>query len=236
MPKKILKKCSIHQDHTVENIHKAIRENLTIALAAKALHLADVTSLSSHLGKFILDGHVLSFEQFKALSVTRAESIWGHNYHQIMQAPVIICSNYSGAHIHYIVQHSRTIREAASQLGTRDHSLNRLLKRFICNDEVLSFDLLKRLSVKQAKKVFASFYEPQFPEQRVNLTPEQPMFYSFSVLEAKIKELSPEQLDSFDFFSEFNKIPQISSYHDFGFFSSANNMYSNVPASKRRKG
>ena len=169
------------QQQSIKDIHWAVRQSFTAKIAAETLNIGDVSTLTSHLGKFILDGEILNFSSFKALSVQRAKRLWGTLYQQPMMAPVIQMNHYSGHHIYFIVCHSKTIREAASKLGTRDHSLERYLNTFSYKGKPCTFLDLKFCTERQARAIFSDKFNGLFSEQRYNLTPHKAMSYSFSL-------------------------------------------------------
>lgn len=206
--KSIKERYALIQSKSVKEIHRAIRNSFTPAIAAEELNLSDGTALNSHLGKFILDGEVLSFAQFKALPVKRAENIWGIHYNRSMLAPVIHVDQYAGAHIYHIVCHSKTIREAASKLGIRDHALKRHLNKYLAEEKVLEFDDLKKCTEQQARQIFGSDYEATHPEQRHNLTPQIQMASGFTTKSRQNTEKKE--------IHEFDSLPEILPFSIFG--------------------
>lgn len=189
--------CTINRDkrYTVASIHHAILNNISVADAAKYLGLKDPIILSSHLGKFILNGEILTFTSFKALSVKSAKEIWGVRYKEQMTAPKIRVRDYSAFHIYQVIRHTSNIREAACHLGIRDHSLDRLLAQCVFENKRLFFRTFKDLdlSASQLRKIFKNFCPINAPEQRMNLTPDIPLsFWGTAILEQN-QELDMEE-------------------------------------------
>jgi hypothetical protein len=189
--------CTINRDtrYTVASIHHAILNHISLADAAKHLGLKDPIILSSHLGKFILNGEILNFASFKALSVENAKEIWGARYKEQMIAPEIRLRAYSAFHIYQVIRHTSNIREAACHLGIRDHSLDRLLAQCKFENKRLFFRSLKDLDLtaSQLRKIFKDVGLTYALEQRINLTPDVPVsFWGTAVLEHN-QELDMEE-------------------------------------------
>lgn len=159
-------------EQTVECIHQAISSSSSVAGAAKCLRVGD-TTLASHLGKFLLSGTPLTYSRLQRMSVADALDIWGSAYLQAMSSPIIDIQNYTGAHLHEICLNTNFIREAANQLGVRDHTLARRLKQFLFQGKSLSFERLKELSSDEARQVFGEAYDPLIRSPRINLTPDK---------------------------------------------------------------
>jgi hypothetical protein len=170
-------KCVLNDRHSVAMIHQAIINNISVAEASKDLGLKDPIILASHLGKFVLDGEVLNFRSFKELSLERAREIWGSKYQQPMFATEIKVRDYSAFHIYQVIRNTKTIREAASLLGIRDHSLERLLWEHKFENKRLTFKSLKNMYLTglQLSKIFVDVCPLDAPEQRINLTPDVPL-------------------------------------------------------------
>jgi len=165
-------KYALNKQHTVATIHQAILENDSPAKAAKQLNLGDMSTLNVHLGKFILDDQILSFDRFKLISVERAQQIWGEDYHQTLMAPHISINDYAVAHIHDVACHSKNIRQAGNKLGIRDHSIQRFLSQYSYKGNLLTFKMFQSLIKDELIAIFKEKYFSHPPEPRKNLTPD----------------------------------------------------------------
>jgi len=183
--------------NSVRTIHHAIRENQTSPLAARVLGFADAYELSAFLGRFILDGEVLTVSQLRSLSIKRAQEILGRSYDLEMRAPIINLKNYSAAHLDYIAKTSDNVQIAAARLGFGPHALIYLLAQYTYQGHQLTFTMLKNMLESEVRDVFGADYTTTHPEQRLNLTPIMPMVYSFSSLPSGEKA-SMEMAEEFD--------------------------------------
>ncbi|MDF1827611.1 MAG: hypothetical protein P1U39_04980 [Legionellaceae bacterium] len=180
-------------NYTVAHIHQVICKAGTLSIATRNLKLTDNTILTSHLGRFLLHGEPLTVDSFKALSVDDARKFWGEAYTQKLASPNIDINRYSASHIHDLARKTNTIRNLASLLGVRDHTVQRYLNKFNIKGEVLTFERLKSLSHAAARQVFQEKYEAIYPEQRVNLTPD--------FLKPSIERRAELQTDNYDTFN-----------------------------------
>ncbi|MDF1684202.1 MAG: hypothetical protein P1U36_06050 [Legionellaceae bacterium] len=177
--------------YTVAHIHQVICNAHYPSVAAKKLKLTDSSILTSHLGKFLLYGEPLSVDILRMLSVEDARKLWGVGYTQKIDSCEININQYKPAHIHYLSRKTDSIRNLASLLGVRDHTVHRYLKKFEFHHKPLTFELLKSLSGEEALQVFGTNYEALYPAQRINLTP--------SILEKSIQLESETIIEQDDF-------------------------------------
>jgi|GEM_PF-2307618 len=158
-------------NYTVAYIHQVVCNTRCVSAAAKKLKLADCSILTSNLGKYLFNGEPLSVEVLKALSVEDARKIWGKAYAKKIRSPDININQYNAAHIHYLSRQTENVRNLASLLGVRDHTVHRYLSKFTFDHKLLTYEVLKSLSDDEALEIFGDHYEALHPAQRINLTP-----------------------------------------------------------------
>ncbi|STX38787.1 hypothetical protein [Legionella feeleii] len=156
------------RDYTLAHIHQQILNANNVTLAATSLGTSP-QNLYRRLSIFIYDGEPLSYNALRTLTQEAAAALWGDAYHQPMQADRTDLRKYTLAYIHQQILKASSVNEAAALLGTSGTTLEIQLGRVIYQEQPLSFDSLKQLTLEAALAVWGDAYHQPMQADKVNL-------------------------------------------------------------------
>jgi transposase-like protein len=153
---------------TFAQVHQSIYKSVNLYRAAKALRVTDVT-LARYLAKFVYQGHSLTYEFLKEISIEDGAQVFGECYELLMEVSRVDLNKLTLRQVHEAIQQSESISEVASLLGVSSEMLSSRLGEFIYQEAPLTHEMLKGISLENGAQIFAECYELPLKTSRVDL-------------------------------------------------------------------
>lgn len=143
---------------TFRSIHSAIRNSKSVKDASASLGVSD-RALTTHLKKFSYNGSTLNYDFLRALAVDNATQLFGEDYEKQMVAQQIPLKERSLRDIHSVILQSSSLNDASQKLRVYYQTLKNYLTKFLYREEPLSYEILEKLTIDEAKQQFGEGYE-----------------------------------------------------------------------------
>jgi DNA-binding protein Fis len=138
-------------------IHEQILKANDMKQAASFLGVTPLT-LMTYLGRIIIEDEPLTFERLNQISIERAKELFGERYEQSLQTKAPNLNQFNLAYIHKQILKANNNTEAYALLGLSYDCIHLYLENIIYNQEPLTQEQLKRMSVQKAQEIWGDAY------------------------------------------------------------------------------
>jgi DNA-binding protein Fis len=138
-------------------IHEQILKANDMKQASSFLGVTPLT-LMAYLGRIIIENEPLTFERLNQMSIESAKGLLGELYNQSIQTKTPKSNKFTLAYIHKQILKANNNTEACALLGLSSGYIYFHLGNIIYNEEPVTPELLKRMSVQKAQKIWGNAY------------------------------------------------------------------------------
>jgi hypothetical protein len=138
-------------------IHEQILKANDMKQAASFLSVTPFT-LMAYLGRIIIEDEPLTFQRLNQMSTESAKVLLGERYDQPIQTKAPNFNQFTLAYIHKQILKANNNTEACALLGLSYDGIHSSLENIIYNQHPLTPELLKRMSVQKAQKIWGDAY------------------------------------------------------------------------------